>query len=158
MFNITHLKGGSLHACIRLPISSLTYPQSIYEYTREDPEDLYMLSARKVQDPDPNKIDGFEFNDPKARVSFILQKVPMDMLSCDSSLIRIFEFDDVGTKIFVNMPEAEFVELSRVSWSEREKETDACIEINATVSSEWESVPTTVKYVWPDQPKTAATL
>ena len=149
-----------MHACIRLPISLLPYPQSIYEYTREDPEnpeDPYLLTAREVQDPDPTKIDGFEFNDPKARVSLILQKVPTDMLSCESSLIRIFEFDDVGTKIFVHMPEVKFVELSRLRWSEREKETGVCIEIKATVSSEWESVPTTVKYVWPDQLKTEAT-
>lgn len=151
MFKITHQKDGSLHACVRLPISSLPYPLSIYEYTREDPENPHLLNAREVQDPDPNKIDGFEFNDPKAQVSLILQKVPTEMLSCDSSLIRIFGFDDVGTKIFVHMPEAEFLELSRMSWSEREKETGVCFEIKATVSSEWESVPTNVKYLWPDR-------
>ena len=157
MFDITHQKDGSLHAHVRLPISSLPYPLSIYEYTREDPEEPYLLTARKVQNPDPDKIDGFEFSYPQARVSLILQKVPKDMQFCDSSLIRVFEFDDVGTKIFVHMPEAEFVELSRMRWSEREKETGVCFEIKAIVSSESESVPTTVKYVWPDQLKTAAT-
>lgn len=157
MFNITHEKDGSLHTCVRLPISSLPYPLSIYEFTREDPEEPYLLTATKVQNPDPNKIDGFEFSDPQARVSLILQKVPKDMQFCDSSLIRIFEFDDVGTKIFVHMPEVKFVELSKLRWSEREKETGVCIEIKATVSSEWESVPTTVEYAWPDRQSPEAT-
>lgn len=158
MFNISHQKNGALHACVRLPISSLPYPLSIYEFTREDPEEPYLLTARIVQNPDPNKIDGFEFSDPQARVSLILQKVPKDMQFCDNSLIRIFEFDDVGTKIFVHMPEVKFVELSRLRWSEREKKTGVCIEIKATVSSEWESVPTTVKYVWPDRQNPEPTL
>jgi hypothetical protein len=138
---------------VRLPINSLPYPLSIYEYACEVIEGQYYLTEREVQDPDCNRIKEFEFIDPVSRVSILIRKISADASSGDSDMLRIFEFDDIGTKIFLDMPVARFEKLSELRCSEREQKTGVCLKIEASVLDDTDWAPATVEYAWSDPQK-----
>lgn len=132
MFNISHLKGGSLHACVRLPIASLLY-------------DSVCL----------------EFEDPETRIWLTIRKVHPEALCTDRNMLEVFDFIDYKKlkrqQILLDMTEADFEGLCNRHWSEREKETGVCLEIKASAPDKWKWVPATVEYVWPDRQNPEAT-
>ena len=126
MFNISHLKGGSLHVRVRLPITSLLYD-----------------GAR------------LEFEDPETRVWLTIRQVHPEANCADRNMLEVFDFIDFKRmkrqRILLDMPEPLIEDLYSRRRSERQTNSGVCIQITAAAPAKWKWVPASVEYVWPDR-------
>ena len=133
MFNITHLKGGPLHARARLAINSLVY---------DGPSCL-------------------EFEDPETRIWLTIRQVHPEARCADRNMLEVFDFIDYKRskrqRILLDMPEPLMEDLFSRWCSEQQNNTGVCIQIIAAAPAKWKWVPASVEYVWQDQLKTDAT-